>query len=111
MDLSTVVIVLVVGRWLWLEARSRAMMLEVRALLAETRAGADANGRVVAEARAALAEARLDAMRADILRARAHMRRGLSPIVQRYGIDDPDLIAMSGILYQLTEGEEHGRRN
>ena len=111
MDFPTVVIVLVVGRWLWLEARTRAMILEVRALIAETRSGVDATGRVVAEARAALAEARLDAVRADILRARAHMRRGLAPIVQRYGIDDPDLIAMSGILYQLTEGEEHGRRN
>lgn len=109
MDLSTVVIVLVVGRWLWLEARSRAMMLEVRALLAEARANGEASGRHIAELRAVAAEARLEQMRADVLRARVHMRRGLSPLVVRYGIDDPDLDAMSGILHQLTEGEDHGR--
>lgn len=63
------------------------------------------------KARADEATRRLEDVRADILRARAHMRRGLSPIVQRYGIDDPDLIAMSGILHQLTEGEDHARRN
>lgn len=111
MDATTVLIVILVLGWARSEWRTRALVLELRALIAESRSGVDATGRVVAEARAALAEARLDAIRADILRARAHMRRGLSPIVQRYGIDDPDLIAMSGILYQLTEGEEHGRRN
>jgi len=49
---------------------------------------------------------RLEAVRADVLRARAHMRRGLSPLVVRYGIDDPDLDAMSGILHQITEGDD-----
>ena len=56
--------------------------------------------------RANAAEARLETVRAEILRARAHMRQGLAPIVQRYGIDDPDLTAMSGILHQITEGDD-----
>jgi hypothetical protein len=55
------------------------------------------------------AVARLAVVRADVLRARAHMRQGLSPLVVRYGIDDPDLDAMSGILYQISEGDDHGR--
>lgn len=111
MDPTTALIVLILIGWARAEWRARMLVLELRALIAESRSGTDAAARVIAEARAALAESRLDAVRADILRARAHMRRGLSPIVQRYGIDDPDLIAMSGILHQLTEGEDHARRN
>jgi len=58
--------------------------------------------------RSAAALAQVEAMRAAVLRARAHMRRGLAPIAHRYGIDDPDLDAMSGILYQISEGDDHG---
>ena len=107
MDMQTVVVVLVVGRWLWLEARSRAMMLEVRALLAEARANGEANGRHIAELRAVAAEAEVRRLHRVGAELRSVFIADVSPVLQRAHVQSDRL---PGLLADVA-GETHGVRD
>jgi len=107
MDFPTVVIVLVVGRWLWLEARTRAMILEVRALIAETRSNVEANGRSIAELRALAAEAEVARLHRVGAELRAVFIHEVSPVLQRAHAQSDRL---PGLLADVA-GETHGLRD
>lgn len=107
MDTTTVLIVVLVLGWARSEWRTRALVLELRALIAESRSGVDATGRVVAEARAALLEMELRRLHGVGRELRSVFITDISPVLQRAHVHSDRL---PGLLADVA-GETHGLRD
>lgn len=104
MDATTILIVILAAGWARSEWRTRALVLELRALIAESRSGVDATGRVVAEARAALLEMEIQRLHGVGRELRAVFIRDVSPVLQSARVQSDRL---PGLLADVA-GERHG---